>query len=64
VGRKPDDPVDVEKHGGAAMGWVRRTDIGPDIWEKPDGNLYRHRNKGEPELAVFMGDIPWPSAKS
>lgn len=41
----------IEYHGATAMGWVRRLDLGLDVWERPDGKLYKHRNDSEPELA-------------
>ena len=35
------------------MGWVRRTDIGPTVWETPDGKLYYHFDQTEPALQVL-----------
>lgn len=37
-------------------GWVPRPDIGPNVWEMPDGMLYKaHPDEGEPRLATLPG---------
>lgn len=40
----------VETFGAYEMGWRRRTDLGPTVWERPDGTLYHHYNEREPAL--------------
>jgi hypothetical protein len=46
---------DVEKHSATSMGWVRRLDIGGDVWELPNGKLHKHYDNSEPVLAVLRG---------
>lgn len=46
----PDAPIETETFGASEVGWVRRTDLGPDVWELPDGTLRQERHKGEPVI--------------
>lgn len=31
----------VQEHAPDDLGWVKRCDLGPKVWEKPDGRLYQ-----------------------
>lgn len=31
-------------------GWVRRRDLGSNVWELPDGRLWRHYDDSEPTI--------------
>jgi hypothetical protein len=38
------------------MGWMRRLDLGFDVWETPDGKLYKAKpGEGVPTLFKFAG---------
>ena len=43
-----------------AHGWVRRSDIGPGVWEKPDGKLYTApHDEWEPTILSFTMPPIW-----
>lgn len=45
-------------HGPAtSFGWVRRSDIGHNVWEMPDGRLFKAENECVPELC-WRADSP------
>ncbi|HQT62531.1 MULTISPECIES: hypothetical protein [unclassified Acidiphilium] len=50
-----------------AFGWVRRRDIGPTAWERPDGRIYLHWDETVPKLARLVvmdegGPLSWGDA--
>ena len=48
-------PLVVERPA-SAHGWVCRPDIGPDVWEMPDGRLYIARpDESVPMILSFSG---------
>jgi hypothetical protein len=40
-------------YSATERGWVRRSDLGPNAWEKPTGEIYTHYDGSEPVVAVF-----------
>lgn len=40
------------------MGWLRRPELGPNVWELPCGCLYAHFNGGEPRFQVIGYPAP------
>lgn len=55
-------PVKPVIRGASEHGWVRRSDLGPDVWELPDGTLRRHHSKGEPKIASLPEPPPLEAA--
>jgi hypothetical protein len=49
----PELQVRVETFWATDMGWQRRSDLGPDVWEQPDGALYQARPGEEPCIQVL-----------
>lgn len=45
-----DDSAEILSGPASAFGWIRRSEIGPAVWEKPDGTLHTHFSTAEPIL--------------
>lgn len=43
----------VEPYRASELGWLRRSDLGDRVWERPDGLLYTHFGLGEPQLMIL-----------
>jgi len=48
-GRSDDKPLTVKAYRASELGWAR---VRPDVWQKPNGDLYKHHNTGEPVIEV------------
>lgn len=44
-----DKPLATKTYGASELGWVR---VRPDVWQKPNGDLHKHHNTGEPMIDV------------
>lgn len=40
----------VRSYSATECGWMRRRDLGPNVWELPDGTLRKHHNDSEPVI--------------
>lgn len=51
----------VYKFWAHELAWVRIRSLGSNVWEKPDGAIYHHKDDSEPLItAVYaMGSPPW-----
>lgn len=38
----------------SAQGWMRRSELGANVWERPDGSIYRAENGNEPEVIYVV----------
>ncbi len=53
-----DAPHVVTERKAPEHGWVRRSDIGPDVWELPDGSFYEARPGETPKLVTCAARAP------
>jgi hypothetical protein len=50
-------PVETEAIAPDRVGWLKRSHIGPRVWEQPDGQLFQFP-PGRPETLVVLKDSP------
>jgi hypothetical protein len=50
---KKSDEITTTMRRASQHGWVRRSDLGPRVWEQPDGALYTHCDDHEPMIATL-----------
>lgn len=52
----------IRQYLATEKAWVRRRDIGPNVWERPDGSLYAHKDGSEPVITII--DCAWISYRT
>lgn len=56
----PNAPVETEWINPDQAGWLKRSDIGPRTWERPDGLLFQFP-PGQPQQLMVLKSGPFGS---
>lgn len=58
-----DTPVKTKLVTATEMGWIKRPDMGPRVWETKNGTLYGHYENKEPTFLTIDTTELFPHLK-